>query len=107
MQFEEEQIPDFELAPGECSSPQQFDDVSDDSCCVLYDIPEDDMVLDGIFVDDSPSRPKWDEKIIQATRELAGSPQEPRKTRSQTSNASFESDSSLAVHCYILIGYDP
>ena len=31
VQFEEEPIPYFELAPGECSSPQQFDDVSDDS----------------------------------------------------------------------------
>ena len=27
--FEEEPIPDFELAPGDCSSPQPFEDVSD------------------------------------------------------------------------------
>ena len=32
VQFEEEPIPYFELAPGEFSSPQQFDDVSVDSC---------------------------------------------------------------------------
>ena len=28
VQFEEEIIPDFELAPGECSSSQHHDDVS-------------------------------------------------------------------------------
>ena len=31
VKFEEEPIPDFELAPGDCSSPQSFDDVSDDT----------------------------------------------------------------------------
>ena len=107
VQFEEEPIPDFDLALGECSSPRQFDDVSDDSCSVFYNIPEDDMDVDYIVVYDSPSRPKWDEKIIQAAGELAGNPQEPRKTRSQTSNASFASDSDLAEHCYMLIGSDP
>ena len=30
VQFEEEPIPDFELAPGECSSPQHLDEVSND-----------------------------------------------------------------------------
>ena len=30
VKFEEEPIPDFELAPGKCSSPQPFKDVSDD-----------------------------------------------------------------------------
>ena len=46
-------------------------------------------------------------KIIQAAGELVGNPQEPRKTRSQTSNASFASDSALVEHNYILIGFDP
>ena len=32
VKFEEEPILDFELAPGECSSPQPFEDVSDDTC---------------------------------------------------------------------------
>ena len=54
VQFEEEPIPDFELAPGECSSPQQFDDVSDDSCFVFFNIPEGDMAVDDIAVDESP-----------------------------------------------------
>ena len=65
------------------------------------------VAKDDIFVDDSPSRPKWDENIVQATRELAGNPQEPRRTRSQTSKASFASDSALDEHCYMLIISDP
>ena len=31
VKFEEEPIPYFELAPGDCSSPQPFEDVSDDT----------------------------------------------------------------------------
>jgi len=62
---------------------------------------------DDISVYDSPSRPKWAEKIVQAAGELAGNPQEPRKTRSQTSKASFASDSALSEHCYMLISFDP
>ena len=37
VQFEEEIIPYFELAPGECSSPQHQHDVSDDSLSDIYD----------------------------------------------------------------------
>ena len=44
----------------------------------------------------SLSRTKWAEKILQDAGELVGNPQEPRKTRPQTSNCSFKSDSSLA-----------
>ena len=35
VKFEEEPIPDLELAPRECSSPQPFEDVSDDTCSVF------------------------------------------------------------------------
>ena len=35
VKFEEEPIPDFELAPGDCSSPQPFKDVSDDTCSIF------------------------------------------------------------------------
>ena len=31
VKFKEDPIPDFELAPGDCSSPQPFEDVSDDT----------------------------------------------------------------------------
>ena len=43
VQFEEEIIPDFELAPRECSSPQHYDDVSDDSTYNFSDISDNDM----------------------------------------------------------------
>ena len=59
VQFEEEPIPDFVLVPGDCSSPQQFDDVSDDSCSVFSDISDNNMAVDDIDAYDSPSRPKW------------------------------------------------
>ena len=54
------------------------------------------MDLDEIFVYYSPSRPKWDEKIIQAAGELAGNPLEPRKTRSQIHNDSYGSENDLS-----------
>ena len=59
VQFEEEPIPYFELATGECSSPQHFDEGSDDSCSVFSDNSDNDMAVDDIFVYDSPSWPKW------------------------------------------------
>ena len=70
-------------------------------------IPKYYMDVDDFYVYESPSRPKWDEKIIQVARELAGHPQEPKKTRSQSNNASFASESALAEHCYMLIGSHP
>ena len=74
VQFEEEPITYFELAPGECSSHQKFDDVSDDSCSIFSNIPEDDMGVYEISVYESPSRPKRDENIIKFAGELDGNP---------------------------------
>ena len=37
MQFEEELMPDIELAPGECSSSPPEDDVSDEYFSDIYD----------------------------------------------------------------------
>ena len=104
MQFEEEIILDFELALGECSSPQHQDDVSDDS---PSDISDDDMYEYDVSIHDSPSRPKWVEKTIQAVGDSAGDHLDPRKTRSQFHNASFASEVDLAENCYIMVGYDP
>ena len=44
VQFEEEPILDFELAQGECSSPQHLDEVSDDSLSVFSDNSDNDML---------------------------------------------------------------
>ena len=41
---------------------------------------------------DSPTWPKWAEKTIEATEDLAGNPLDPRKTRSQFHTASFASE---------------
>ena len=65
VKLEEEPIPDFELAPRECSSPQPFEDVSDDKCSVFSDISDINIYEYDISVDESPSRPKWAEKIIK------------------------------------------
>ena len=35
VKFEEEPIPDFELALGDYSSPQPFEDISADTCSVF------------------------------------------------------------------------
>ena len=69
-----------------------------------YDINVDE---NDIYVDDSPSRPKWAETIVQAAGELARNPQEPRKTRSQTSKDYFASDSDIDEKFYMLISYYP
>ena len=107
VKFEEEPIPDFELAPGECSSPQPFEYVSDDTRFVFSDMSDINMSEYYIVVYYSPSSPKWDEKVIQAAGELGGNPHEPMKTRSQTGSASFGSYSVIAKKCYILVGSDP
>ena len=65
------------------------------------------MDVDDIVMDESPSRPKWDGKIIQFARELSGNTQEPRKTRSQSNNASYASETDLVEHCYMMIGSNP
>ena len=64
VQFEEKIIPYFELALGECSSPQHQDDVSDDSISVISDIFDSHMFEYDFSKHDTPSWPKWAEKRI-------------------------------------------
>ena len=56
VQFKEKIIPYFELAPGECSSPQHQDDVSDDSLSDISDIYNYNMAEYDFSQHDSPSR---------------------------------------------------
>ena len=65
------------------------------------------MAEDEISVHDSSSRPKWAEKTIQDARDLAGNPLDPRKTRSQFHNGSYESEINLAENYYMMIESDP
>ena len=74
VKFEEEPIPDFELAPGDCSSPQLFKDVSDDTCSIFSDNSDINVAEYDISVYYAPYRPKWAETIVQAAGELAGNP---------------------------------
>ena len=73
----------------------------------FYGMSDINMYEHDIVVHESPSRPKWAEKIIQVAAKLAGNPHEPRKTRSQTSIVAFTSDSSLDEHYYMMVGSDP
>ena len=92
VQFEEEIIPYFELAPGECSSPQHHDYVSNDSRSDFFDISDNHMDEYDIYVHESPSRPKWAEKTIQVVGDLVDNPLDPTKARSQFHNASYASE---------------
>ena len=107
VQFNEEIIPYFELAPRECSSPKHQDDVSDDSISDISDISDYDMAEYDFFEHDTPSILKWEEKIIVAARDLAGNPLVPRKTRSQFHNDYYESEVYLDESFYIMVGSDP
>ena len=82
VQFEEEPVQEIELVQGECSNPPLHDDVGDDTSSNFFDsdiyYDDYDMNLDH----DSPIRPKWVEKIIQASGDLVGDPLDSRKTRS-------------------------
>ena len=56
MQFEEELMPELELAPGECCSPPPQDDVSDGYFYYIYDSDMDEYYVSE---HESPTRPKW------------------------------------------------
>ena len=104
VQFEEDIIPYFELARGECSSPRHQDDVSDDS---ISDISDSEMDEDGVFENESPSRPKWVEKTIEPVGDLVGNPLDPRNTRSQFKSAYFENELIIHENWYMMVGSDP
>ena len=55
----------------------------------------------------SPTRPKWPEKTIEAAGDLACNPLDPRKTRSQFHNASFASEVVIDEKCFLMVGYNP
>ena len=65
------------------------------------------MAEDDFSEHESPSTPKWEEKTIEATGDLAGNPLDPRKTRSQFQSAYFANELILSEHFYMMVGYDP
>ena len=61
------------------------------------------------FISDpnSPTRPKWAAKTIHAAGELAGNPNDPRRTRSQFESAMCMKDPMFAKKCYLMVESDP
>ena len=65
------------------------------------------MDEDDFSEHESPTRPKWAQKTIEAVGDLAGNPLDPRKTRSQFHTAYFASQVYLAKKCFMMVGSDP
>ena len=104
VQFEEEPMQEIELVKGDCSHPPLNDDVSDYS---PSDFSDSNEYYDVHTNHDSPIRPKWAEKTIQATSHLAGDLLDSRKTRSQFHNALSNCDSNISERCFMMAIFDP
>ena len=96
---------EIELAHGECSHPPLHDDVSDEYFSDFYDYDIYDDVYDMHSDHDSPIRPKWAEKTIEATEELAGDPLDSRKTRSQFHNVYSTCELNIVDKFLIMVGF--
>ena len=70
---------------GESSSPPEPLNVSEET----NEFDDSDMYNNDDLIADpnSPSRPKWATNTIHAAGELAGNPNDPRRTRSQFKSA--------------------
>ena len=82
VQFQEEPLAAVEV--GESSPPEPLnvsEETNEFSDSVMSH--NDDLIADP----DSHTRQKWAAKTIHATRELAGNPSDPRRTRSQFESA--------------------
>ena len=95
VQFEEEPMQEVELEEGDCSHPPLNNDVSH---VYLSDFSDFDMEdeYDNMHSDhDSPTRPKWAERIIQVDGDLARDPLDTRKARLQFHDAFSTCDSNI------------
>ena len=54
-----------------------------------------------------PTRPKWASKTLHAAGELAGDPNDPRRTRSQFESGLCMKDPMFAEKCYLMVDSDP
>ena len=55
---------------------------------------------------ESPIRPKWDKKTIEAAGNLAGNPLDPKKTRSQFKNHLSSCELNISDSFFMMVGYD-
>ena len=78
VQFQEEPLAVVEV--GESSSPPEPLNVSEE----IVEFADFDMSYNYYLISDpnNPTRPKWAAKTIHAAEELAGNPNDPRRTRS-------------------------
>ena len=55
----------------------------------------------------SPTRPKWAANTLHAAGQLAGDPNDPRRTRSQFESGLCMKDPEFDEKCYLMVDYDP
>ena len=98
---------EIKLAQGDYSHPPFHDDVSDDYSYDFSDSNIDDYD-DGMHsYNESPIRPKWAEKTIQAASDLDGDPLDSRNTRSQFHNAFSTCELNILDRLFMMVEYNP
>ena len=103
VQFQEEPLAVVEV--GESSSPPEPLIVSEETNV----FSDSDMSNNYGFIayPNIPTRPKWAENTIHAIGELAGNPNDTRRTRSQFESALCVKDPLFAEKCYLMVESDP
>ena len=96
-----------ELAQVEYSHPPLHDDVSDEYFSCFSDSSIDDDYYDMNSYHYSPICPKWDEKTVEAARDLASNPLDSRKTSYQFHNAYSPRELNISDRCFMMVGFDP
>ena len=102
VQFEEEPLAAVEV--GEASSPPEPQEVSKE----FVEHVDSDFYNKYEFIADPniPIRPKWPAKTLHVAGELAGDPNDPRRTRSQFESGLCMKDPEFAEKCYLMVESD-
>ena len=90
---------------GEASSPLEPQEVSKE-----FVEHADSDLSDGYYFTADPNSPKshkWASKTLHAVGELAGDPNDPRRTRSQFESGLCMKDPMFDEKCYLMVEYDP
>ena len=103
VQFQDEPLVAVEV--GESSSPLEPLNVSEET----NEFDDSDMSDNDYLISDpnSPKIPKWAAKKLHAAGELAGDPNDPRRTRSQFESGLCMKDPMFAEKCYFMVDSDP
>ena len=103
VRFEEEPLATIEV--GESSSSPEPLIVSEETNKFSdFDMSDNnDLIADP----DIPTRPKWEANTIHAAGELAGNPNDTRRTRSQFESALCVKDPLFDENCYLMVESDP